>query len=377
MPIDVNFNGDLKNAKGEVYTKFTCGLALFYLPFFLAAHLYTYIAHVDSSGYSAPYCYALIVCGVFWAFVGLFVLKRLLGQYFDPVTVWLTLLCIMFGTNFYCYATFQIGMPHVYNFMLIASALLAMDNFYKMPAKGMAITAGLLLGLIVLIRPTNILIVIFLVLYRVVTVKDIIERIRFLKQNANSLLTAVPFFIVPFIPQILYWKSISGNWIMYSYNTENFRYWASPKIAAVLFDTQNGLFLYSPALLIMFWGLFIKRKDPRTSFIGVGVIFVVITYVFASWWAWWFGGAFGHRCYIDYFPVFAFPLAITFELLVRNARPVVKTAIFSGLILCCYYNIALTNVFVTKQIWDGPEWRWNWRGWAHVVHHTLIPEKEK
>ena len=113
----------------------------------------------------------------------------------------------------------------------------------------------------------------------------------------------------------------------------------------MLFDTQKGLFIYAPVLLFMFYGLIAARKERRVSFIATALLFAVITYIFASWDAWWFGGAYGHRCYIEYFPVFAFPMAVTFDRIINAKKPFVKYSFLVLTLLCIYYNIALINIY--------------------------------
>ncbi len=43
------------------------------------------------------------------------------------------------------------------------------------------------------------------------------------------------------------------------------------------------------------------------------VIFALDTYLIASWWDWQFGGSYGHRGFVDLFPVLAIGLAAFFE----------------------------------------------------------------
>jgi len=357
----------LSNDRGEFYTKYTCGVAYFYLPFFLAAHLYAHLFRYDTMGFSPPYCYAVLICGVCWAFIGLYLLKKLLLRHFSAPVTWITLLAIMLGTNFFNYATLEAGMSHVYNFALFAGIVLAADQYYKAPGRKLAMLIGLLAGWIILTRPTNAALLIFLVLYRVVSVADLKSRIVFFRQHGRHFLWAIPCAFVVMVPQLFYWKEMTGHWIKYSYKGESFIYWNHPRIAEVLFDTQNGLFLYAPALLFMFWAVAMRRKDPRVSFPALGIVFMIITYLFASWHAWWFGGAYGHRCYIDYFPIFAFPMAVTIERIMGTRNRIAKPVFFLVLALFCYYTIGMCQLYVSYAIFDGPRWRWNWSTWAEVV----------
>ena len=362
-----------KNDKGEIVIKYTYGLTFFYLPFFLAAHLYAHIFHYEANGFSVPYDYAMIICTAFWAAIGLYLLKRLLLKYFSWRTTWVTIICIMLGTNFYHYATNYIGMPHIFCFAIIAGILLATDAYYEAPGKSKAVLLAVLFGWLVVIRPTNCAFLIVILLYRVVTMDDLKQRLRFLKGRVSDIIMVVPFFILPMIPQLFYWKEMYGKWVTYSYSGETFIYWKHPKILAVLFDTQNGLLLYSPILLFIFPGLVLGRKDKRTSFLAVSVVFVVITYIFASWWAWWFGGAFGHRCYIDYFPAFAFPMAIAMEKIFEGHRLYLKIPVTMVILLMLYYSVEMSLLFYpTHGFWDGPDWRWNWHAWANLLRQIHL-----
>src|SRR6185437_3399982 len=150
------------------------------------------------------------------------------------------------------------------------------------------------------------------------------QRIALFKAHFSDLLLAIPFLFVPMIPQLLYWKEMVGHWVTYSYEGEGFIYWQHPKIPEVLFDTEDGLFLYAPILLFSVLGLIIWRKDKRTNSIGMSIVFAIITYVFASWWQWSFGAAYGQRCYIEYLPFLAFPMAVAFERIVASKYYAVK-----------------------------------------------------
>ncbi len=370
---DINYVGEMKNEKGECYTKYSCGTAYFYLPFFLGAHLYVHLAHTVTTPFGAPYCYGIMLCGVFWAVIGLFLLKTLLLKYFSRRVTWLTLFCIIAGTNFFNYATLEVGMSHVYNFTLFAAALLMTDLYYKDPGKGKAMILGLITGWIVLSRPTNIVMLIFLFLYRVVSINDFRARIRLFKENWAHLPVAAVCFIAMWVPQLLYWKAMTGHWIKYSYGDEGFTNWKSPKMLLVLFDTENGLLVYSPILFFLFWALLKRRKDIRSNFWGTSIVFITITYVFGSWWAWCFGGAFGHRCYVDYYPLLALPLAVTMECILKLKNSYARVSLLAVILVFCYYSVALSQIYMyLGQGFNGPDWKWNWDTWLTQVRRAFF-----
>lgn len=62
--------------------------------------------------------------------------------------------------------------------------------------------------------------------------------------------------LVVFIPQFLYWKHVTGQFIFFSYkNTEGFDF-MKPHILNVLFSFKKSLFVYTPVLIFVVAGFF-------------------------------------------------------------------------------------------------------------------------
>ncbi|MDZ7740533.1 MAG: hypothetical protein U5Q03_01920 [Bacteroidota bacterium] len=104
-------------------------------------------------------------------------------------------------------------MSHVYSFFLFSLTLTLWLNYFGKPKLYKAIILGGLLGIIVLIRPTNGLILIPLLLWDNPFEKktdNVTNRagIRLL-HLASAALAA---FIV-ILPQLIYWKLYTGSWI--------------------------------------------------------------------------------------------------------------------------------------------------------------------
>lgn len=361
------------NEKGEIIMKYTCGVAICYLPFFLGAHAYALLTGAAATGLSNPYIYGLMLCGVFWGLLGAYALLRLLSRHFSRLTAWLTVIAVILGTNYFFYVTKYMGMSHIYSFTIVVWLILLFDKYYSYPTLKTVVISGLLMGLLILIRPTNSIVVLFLLLYNITSFSQLKQRIAMLMHRPRHIAAWAVCTFITFIPQLLYWKEMTGNWIMYSYKGEGFIYWKNPKILEVLADTQNGLFLYAPVLILFVAGLFVSPKDKRTQVAGVTTTFVLCTYMFASWWAWFFGAAYGHRCYIEYFPILAFPMAIFIEK-IRSKGITASIVLSLLLMLFVIYNVGLTRVNDYNFIWDGEKWRWNWPLFNQMVNK--IPDYE-
>jgi hypothetical protein len=68
--------------KKVVFTKYTSGIAVLQLPFFVAAHLYAKMSGAEASGFSQTYVNGMLFSGVFYLLLGLYLLYFVLNFFF-------------------------------------------------------------------------------------------------------------------------------------------------------------------------------------------------------------------------------------------------------------------------------------------------------
>jgi hypothetical protein len=158
-----------------------------------------------------------------------------------------------------------------------------------------------------------------------------------------------------YYPQFKYWEMFSGDFFTYSYGNEGFKYWNSPKLINVLFSYQNGLFMYSPVLLFAMVGFYYLWKIAKDLAVISSSLFLLATYIFASWWAWWFGGAFGHRAFIEFLTLLAIPIAAFWQFTLRLSLKW-KSIPLLVLVLLIYSSLKMTRMY--NPPWDGLTWNW-------------------
>lgn len=122
----------------------------------------------------------------------------------------------------------------------------------------------------------------------------------------------------------------------------------------VLFSHQNGWLIYSPILLTAFLGIFLMMKRGDKRWIAPVALLTLATYIFGSWWAWWFGGAYGHRCYVDFLPLLVIPSAVAVEWILKSKM--LTSAFAIAAILAIYVNLRMCYIYA--GMWDGPNWNW-------------------
>jgi hypothetical protein len=298
----------------KLTTRFTYGVALMEAPFFGIAQLSRKIQGLPTDQpFANDISVMLLMSGCFYASLGLFFIYKTLSRHFEnKKVVWCAVIGLYFGTNLMFYAVREPTMSHVYTFCLVSGLLYTLPSFWQAPSVSRTLLVGFLLGLIVLIRPTNILIGIVALLYGVHRVSDLKQRFIFIAKNVKTL-WLIPFIaLLLAIPQMIYWHYLSGRWILNIYkevHDQAFTLWKNPQIFKVFFDPCNGFLIYSPLMSFTLIGLvWMAFKNQLNGRLIVG-IFLLVVYICASWFMWSFGHAFGYRSFIDYYPLLIFGLA--------------------------------------------------------------------
>ena len=82
------------------------------------------------------------------------------------------------------------------------------------------------------------------------------------------------------------------------------------------------------------------------------MILLLAAYLFASWWAWWFGGAFGHRSFVEFLSLLVIPFAHFLHKSLSHRQ--LKWLIIPLYVVLCYYSVGLTYEY--EPPWDGSNW---------------------
>lgn len=293
---------------GNKYIKTASGEALLLAPFFLIAHFSAPLFGVEQTGFTWIYSLGVVVAALFYGFVGAMILRRLLLRYFsDKVSAWALLLTIGVS-NFSFYLITQPGLSHVYSFFAITAFAYVVILWYEQQSVKNSILLGVLLSLVFLLRPTNIIVGSFFLLFKVNSLSNLKDRFIFLFRSWNKIFIILLAAMSVLFVQLSYWKVATGNWFVYSYGTERF-FWEDPKVWEIWFSYRKGWFIYTPIMLLGMVGFLFLREYAKEWFGAFVFYFLVNTYIIASWWCWWYGGCFGMRPYIDSYVIMGFLFA--------------------------------------------------------------------
>jgi len=341
------------------WNKYMVGESIMILPFFLVGHLLSIIFNYPLDGYSFLYQHAAGLSGLFYAVAGIYVLKKILEKYFSEEVTLITLFAITFGTSLYHYGTLGSLSSHAFSFFLYSMFIYLMLLWFENPrSKKLTIALGIIAGLILVVRLPNILILLFLLFYKVHSIEDLKKRFTFFWKNYKSVFLVVLIMFVFFIPQIITWKLTYNQWFVYSYGEDRFHF-DILYIGNVLFSLRRGLFFWSPILIFGIFGFWLMREKKNDFYISSLIFIPVNVFIYSSFSRWWCGASFGYRCFIEFLPVFAMAAAVFYSALKKR-----------GIKITMYI---LTIIFIIYSISQMILW---WKGWIPYDLVTILSYKD-
>ncbi len=340
----------LDSIPGKVITKYPCGEALLRVPFYLIGKWIRPATAPNAAGFTLVDHAMVDIAASFYGALGLLLLFLILKvRVREPVAL-ASVFAILAGTNLLFYVVGNPGMSHVYSFFLFSAFIFAYEGLLRHGhSLGRSLLLGLLAGLILVTRPTNIIFIPMAITITASSLSDGAGRFRSLFKPSFAL----PFLLGAFImclPQMVYWQYAFGTPVKWSYGSEGFTNYLSPKLIQFWFAPANGLFPYSPLILLILLGGLFHKGATRMSTSMAWLAFLLVSYLSASWFAWGFGCGFGARNFVEYGALFVFPLAAILSTLHRK--------IFTlAVLLCCIWTVKLT--YSCAVCWFGADWDWN------------------
>jgi len=298
--------------KEETVNKYFSGAALLWLPFFLLAHLLSWLFGFEPDGYSLLYQYGIGLAGVFYLWLGSKAVYRMLQRFSDnPWHIAAALTLTILGTNLFFYAVYSGSMTHVYSFALIAWFLELAFRFNDSHNKRWLYGAALCFGLIVITRPSN-GIVLFTLPFIAGSWANLKQLFATTFQRVHYWTVGLGIIGLLLFMQSLLWYLESGHWYVYTYAEEGFDF-ARLKWLQSLFSYRKGWFVYTPLALVAIIGLEVAFRKNKFQGWALAGFLLFMVYIISSWQVWWYGGGFGLRAYVDFYALIAVLLLFTIQ----------------------------------------------------------------
>ncbi len=312
-------NVDAKTASGLVPNKYPIGPALLWTPFFFLAHGLTGLVrlvggNVPANGYSLFYQFLIGLGPQLYAICGLTLILRLILFFYPLQTATLSLLTVTLSTNVIYYMTVESTMSHAFSLFAVALFMYYGTKTYGQKTEKQFFFFGLLGALMTLIRYQNGL----FMLFPLFELTDRIVSLNWRKTGIYRLFRRGAAFLFGFllgiVPQLLVWKIIYGDFLLYTYKTEGFQNTSggaesTSHFIDILFSLNHGLIAWTPILLFCLLGLAFFIHDHKKFGLFFLLLFLGQYLINANWQGWSFGVSYSSRAFVNCTFIFCAGLA--------------------------------------------------------------------
>jgi len=123
------------------------------------------------------------------------------------------------------------------------------------------------------------------------------------RENRKHFYVGLIFGLIGVIPQLIYWKVTSGDFV---YNVGSKWFFFNPWFR-VLFGIDNGFFIYTPLTILFGLGFFyMKKYSFQRSVLVFGLLNI---WIIIAWSDWRYGATFSTRAMVQSYQVYAVGLA--------------------------------------------------------------------
>jgi hypothetical protein len=349
---DLQWSGLAEVPNGFV-DKYPVGSAIMQLPFFLVAYAIEKIGQAGPiAGFELPFQAANAISAAFYFAAAVYILFRVIARNESVLAAYLALFFAIMTTNVLMYASYDGSFAHIYSFFLVSALVAIVDATDRLDLRSFVF--GILLGLAVIVRPTN-AVAALLALQWWANAEP--------RRIARTLALALFGAALAAAPQAAVWLATSGRLITYTYNV-GFDF-GQPHLLDYLFSVRKGVFFWHPAYLLMILCLIAHyRAFPRQSLIFLAIVALNI-YLGASWQVWSFGGSFGSRQTVDVLPVLIVATASAVAVLLRNRTSWLRAACAASAVCLAALNLVQMRGYITGGIpFDQTTWEIYKRFWA-------------
>ncbi|HNW97942.1 MAG TPA: hypothetical protein PKK00_05980 [Bacteroidales bacterium] len=299
--------------KGHKLNKYPCGTAVFLSPFFYYAHLMANLHGFDKNGFSKPFQKSVFYAAIFYLFLALIFLRKFLSLFnLSWFNIAFIQVLAVFSTSLLNYTIYEPSFSHVYSFFAITTFMFLTKYFFLYKKPKYFLWACFLLGLVIILRQVNCLIILFIP-FLAGSYKNLKDGIFIIFKKKSNLIIGFLIIISIISIQLLLWHYQTGKFFIYSYQGESFNF-LNPAFFNILISYRKGLFVYAPITFISLFGCYIFIKNKHFYlFITWLIFFIILTYILSSWHSWEYGCSYGLRAYIDFYAIFFILLAIFIE----------------------------------------------------------------
>ena len=305
---------------GYKHSQWAAGSGFLWLPAMAVADVVVAASNsqgvpIARDGYSWPYVMAAALSSTLAGLGAVLLIYSLARRLFGDFAALLATILIWLATPMVYYQYYEPLFSHasdvLFNALFVVLWWHARQRGYK---PNWMFVLGLVGGAAVWLRTQN---VILLAVVLLEAGYDLVSSVRHhtwrssIRPLSFRVLALLGGFLCLFVPQLLFWRTVYGTWIVNTYQATGGGTfdWHARHVLEVLASTDRGVFIWAPITLVCLAGVgWLFRADCRLAVL-LSSIALLQLYVIGSWSHWEGGAAFGPRFWIAQAPFFALSLA--------------------------------------------------------------------
>ncbi len=325
--------------------RFYSGMAILLSPFFFLGHAAAMLTQWPADGFSVPYQLAMTFAAWFYVVVGLIFIRKVLLKFFQEKVVAISLVALYLGNNLFFWTTFDAGAPHTILFTLYAILLWLTIRWHESPKASHAAGIGLVLGLIIVSRPSEIIAIFIPLLWNIYSWESLLAKFKLILRHFPHLILLGGFTVLAGLPQILYYKYFTGYIYYSTYNDpQSVMDWGNPQFMRALFSYRKGWLVYAPMMIFSIAGLGLLVRKQKQAVLPLVIFFLLNLYFISAFTSLI---SYGWRAFIQSYALLAIPLAAVVDFIFRRHK-IWKW--LAALLLAAFFVI---SVFQSWQLMVG------------------------
>jgi hypothetical protein len=367
-----------RTATGHLDNHFTVGPAILWAPFLLTAHAGVLLArtigsHVAADGFSAPYRFAMAFGTALYGFLGLLLAYRLARKYVNERWAFLATISIWWSSSLPVYMYFNPSWSHAHSAFTAAMFLWYWHETWDQRTTCQWCVLAAISGLMLNVYYANVTILIVLAVEAIrqylAAFRNTPPEFSIVKRLlVNHLLFGV-IVILCLLPTFISRYVIYGSPFESGYIPLSAWSWSSPYFFSVLFSSDHGLLVWTPAVILAVAGLAVfVRREPRA---GTPILAAVLAfYLLIACYPDWDGiSSYGNRFFVSLTAPFILGLSVLLDRAAnafRSSRAALMAA--SPLVACLVlWNMAFVFQWGTHLVpARGPV------VWSEMIHNQIF-----
>lgn len=287
---------------GYIPNKYPIGASLAWLPAFIIGNTLTSIGilfhnSLSTIGYSDIYQISIGLENILFVVLGLLFLYEFLRDIFSKKIAVLTTSLILFGTNLFYYGSIDVINSHPFSFFLSSFFIYIWWTSRRKRKIKKWMLLGFLYGLLVMTRTQDGIFIVLIIIEQFIKKQRTLNNVKAYMSFGISAFTA-------FLPQLLVWKIIYGNFFVSPYlqSGESFRL-TRIHLLDLFSNPKIGLIYWLPCIVLACIGLFFWQNKSKTISLYAFGFFFVQLFIISIWSGWNQGESFGIRMIISTYPL--------------------------------------------------------------------------